>query len=144
MEGDRSSEGYALLGRAWQSTVPAQVRTGECFAAVLTQQAYGAAALARLRRVSERRRGAVIADGGTYTFFVPLNSDSLPWPPCATYLHGPEVRVPPRGARADHLSLRWASREPIGHLITAPMVLSPLLRALYDEGGLDDSPTEVR
>ncbi|MER6684584.1 hypothetical protein [Streptomyces olivaceoviridis] len=112
--------------------MPTRVRTGARFAVVRTPQRYGTAALEHLRKRNVRR-GAVIADGPHWTFCVPPGSDCVPWPSCATYLSDSEVTVPPRNARDTRLSLHWASREPAGHLLTHPIVLSSLLSALASE-----------
>lgn len=100
------------------------------FDAVRVVQLYAAAALEILRR-SGARLGAVPADNGFWTFFVPPDSHSLPWPSWVTYLSGPTVRIPPRAARRNGLRLRWITRgEPVGQLLTAAFVLCPILTAL--------------
>jgi hypothetical protein len=102
------------------------VPTGGDFDAVRVPQPYAAPALEQLRR-----RGAVLAERDLWTFFVPPDSHSLPWPSWITYLSGPTVRIPPRASRGDGLRLRWVTRgEPVGQLLTAPFVLCPILTAL--------------
>jgi hypothetical protein len=129
-EGDLGGEAQTLLGAAWRSTTASLVLTGDGFDAVRVLQPYAAPALEILRR-SGARRGAVLCDSGYWTFFVPPLSDSLPWPSWITYLSGPVVRIPPRAARGNRLSLQWITRgEPTGQLLTGPFVLCPVLTAL--------------
>lgn len=127
---DPGREAYLLLGSAWRSSTARLVRTGDGFDAVRVVQPYAAPALEHLRRCGARL-GAVPADNGFWTFFVPPDSATLPWPSWVTYLSGPTVRIPPRAARSDGLSLRWITRgKPVGQLLTAPFVLCPILTAL--------------
>ncbi|MDL5199778.1 hypothetical protein [Streptomyces sp. ALI-76-A] len=129
-DNDPGQEAYMLLGAAWRSSTARLVRTGDGFDAVRVPQSYAAAALEVLRRCGARR-GAVPSDSGLWTFFVPPDSGSLPWPTWVTYLSGPTVRIPPRPARSDGLNLRWITRgEPTGQLLTAPFVLCPIFTTL--------------
>lgn len=115
-----------LLGPAWRSSTPRQVHTGHGFDVVRTSQPYAAPALDQLRRFGARH-GAVSAEGDCWSFYVPPGSHAARWPTCATYVSGPSVWVPPRGARNSDLHLRWITREPTGRLLTDPAALCAAL-----------------
>jgi len=142
-EDDLHREGYALLGLAWRSNIATPIRTGHRFAALSVPQKHGAPALDHLRRLGAPC-GAVTAAGDAWTFFVPADSGCIPWPSSATYLCGPEVWVPPRGARSGEPGLRWITRA-FGQLLTAPLWLWSALVALAEpangEGGPSRSAT---
>ena len=132
---DPSQEGYGLLGHAWRSSMPTTLRTGSGFDVVQVTEVHAAPALERIRRL-RARRGAVFADDERWHFFVPPKSGFFPeesgtgWPATVSYLHDAWITVPPRGARTGNRGLRWITREPAGHLYTAPIVLREVLEAL--------------
>ncbi|MFF4755286.1 hypothetical protein ACWD5R_41055 [Streptomyces sp. NPDC002514] len=131
---DPCQEGYTLLGEAWRSPTVTSVPTGRRFDIVRTPETCGAHVLDRLRRHAVRH-GAVFTDNGMWHFFVPPRSDvmvaGMNWEDPATYVSGTHVSIPPRGARAHtHATLRWITREPAGHLFTAPLHLWAVFRAL--------------
>ncbi|MEV7887489.1 hypothetical protein ACWD3I_25895 [Streptomyces sp. NPDC002817] len=129
-EYDPGREAYLLLGPAWRSSTARLVETGHYFDVVRTPQQIAAPVLDHLRAHGERL-GAVSAEDGCWSFFVPLCSGRLPWPYWVSYLSGPRAQIPPRAARGKGLRLQWITRgEPTGRFLTDPDVLCPTLIAL--------------
>ncbi|MER5572347.1 hypothetical protein [Streptomyces massasporeus] len=144
LPGDPGREAYMLLGSAWRSSVAQLVDTGRGFGVVRAPQSYASLALHKLRELGAQR-GAVAAEGDCWTFFVPPGSND-PWPSYATYVSGPAVWVPPRGARSSDLHLRWITREPAGRLLTDSEALCAALNSPAAVGPppVDPSPDHAQ
>ncbi|MFF7098285.1 hypothetical protein ACFY9A_38805 [Streptomyces rubradiris] len=130
---DPSEEALTVLGPAWRSPTATTVLAGEAFDLVRVAETPGRLALDYLQRRGIRC-GAVFMEYGSWHFFVPPNSAVLPpgtdWPQAVTYLTGQHVTIPGRGTRtADQAPLHWITRDPAGHLFTAPIFLWAALRA---------------
>ncbi|CAM5503435.1 MULTISPECIES: hypothetical protein [Streptomyces] len=122
---DPSEEASTVLGQAWRSSTPSPMRTGREFDLVRVDETLGHLVLHSMR-VRGVRCGAVFSDHGSWHFFVPPGSAVLPpgmgWPQAVAYLTGQHVTIPGRGARAaDGTPLHWITRDPPGHLFTAPI-----------------------
>ncbi|MDJ0342770.1 hypothetical protein QMK19_22980 [Streptomyces sp. H10-C2] len=80
--------------------------------------------------------GGVFSVEDRWGFFVPSRSQEPPWPAATTYLtEGSFVTVPPAHWQYTDDPNRpgWVRQRPDGGLLTAPLLLHPIVAAISDE-----------
>ncbi|GLF98123.1 NUDIX hydrolase [Streptomyces yaizuensis] len=122
--------GPRLLGAAWDSTTPAQVRTGQHTDAVHLPAALADPLLTELVRLNARA-GAIWAEGTDLYILVPTPG-SHDWPEPGRRVSGPWLTLP---AHPDHPQtghLRWIHHPDAGPALTDPAALRAALCALAE------------
>ncbi|MFI6689402.1 hypothetical protein [Streptomyces sp. NPDC050485] len=125
------ADGPHLLADTLLLTAPAAVQVGDGFEVVLVPAHHARQAVALLDALPLDPVGAIAAVEDRWAFFVPEESHDPPWPPGTLYLAaGARLTLPP-APRAWPVAgwIRWL---PTGRILTAPLLLLPVLAAISD------------
>ncbi|MEO3976861.1 hypothetical protein [Streptomyces sp. CAU 1734] len=133
LSGCAQDTGPGLLGAAWDSTTPAQVRTGQHAEAVHLPTAITGPLLDELAR-QHARPGAIWAEGDDLYVLVPTGPEQTIWPEPGRRISGPWLTLPAHPAHPQSDRLRWISHSDTGPVLTDPAVLHATLRALATTG----------
>ncbi|MFD7552224.1 hypothetical protein [Streptomyces sp. NPDC059816] len=122
--------GPGLLGAAWNSTTPAQIRTGQHADAVHLPAALADPLLAELTRRTGPP-GAIWAEGPDLYVLVPT-AGTHNWPEFARRVSGPWLTLPAHPDHPQTRHLRWVHHPAHGSVLTDSADLRTALHTLAE------------